>query len=283
MLHWLELGPRARFRAFEGLETAWRDRTMPESRRDQVAIVTGGGSGIGRAIAQEFLQSGATLVMVDLDQDRLDKVVGENKALGARVLGIRADVTNQADIGRVVDETRAAFGRIDVLCNNAGITDRQRPLLETPPEIWNRVIAVNLTAPYLFCLAVVPIMISQGGGAIVNVASIAGFLGGRSGFAYTASKHGIIGITRSIAVAYGDRGIRCNCISPGSVITNISSGEFGGEASPDAKALREKGLATRPSRATPDEIAPVAAFLASESGHYINGQNIVVDDGWTAY
>jgi len=256
---------------------------MLKSCKDRVTIVTGGGSGIGRAMAQQFVQSGATLVVVDIDQERLGEVVRENESQGARVIGIRADVTLQTDVDLVVDKTRSTFGRVDVLCNNAGITDRQRPLLETSPEVWNRVIAVNLTAPYLFCLAVVPIMISQGGGVIINTASIAGFLGGRSGFAYTASKHGIIGITRSIAVAYGDRGVRCNCISPGSVVTNISGGELGGEASSDAKALREKGLATRPPRATPGQIAPTAVFLASEDGRYINGRNIVVDGGWTAY
>lgn len=256
---------------------------MTHSVAGKVAIITGGGSGIGRAMVRNFAQAGAALAIVDIRQDRAEEAAGEARALGVRAIGIVADGARQADVeaatGRVVEE----FGRIDVLCNNAGITDRQRPLLETPPEIWERVVAVNLTGPYLMCRAALPIMLAQGRGVIINTASIAGFLGGRSGAAYTASKHGVLGLTRSIAAAYGSQGIRCNAISPGSVATDISSGEFGGEASPAAIALRDKGLATRPSRATPDQISPVALFLASDESAYINGQNITVDDGWTAY
>jgi NAD(P)-dependent dehydrogenase (short-subunit alcohol dehydrogenase family) len=257
---------------------------MPHYLKDRTIIVTGAGSGIGLSIARQAAEAGANLVLVDIDSDRINAAAKDiNVRFDTQTLPIRADCSVQEEICHVLACSKDRFGRIYGLCNNAGLTDRQRPLLETDTNIWNRILEVNLKGPYLFCREVVAHMLENGGGAIVNTLSIAAYCGGRGGFSYTVSKHGLLGMTRSIAAAYGDRGIRCNGISPGSVVTNISTGELGGEASPEAKALREKGLATRPARAQPDQIAPAAVFLLSDAAGYINGQNIVVDDGWTNY
>jgi NAD(P)-dependent dehydrogenase (short-subunit alcohol dehydrogenase family) len=172
------------------------------------------------------------------------------------------------------------FGRLDVLCNNAGVMDQLFPVHELDPPVWERVLAVNLTGPYLGCHHAVPIMLEQGGGVIVNTASIAGLRGGRAGAAYTVSKFGVIGLTQNVASAYWDTGIRCNAICPGSVDTSIGGGL---KASELGWKLRMRDEGQRPRRGRPEEIARVAAFLASDDAAYVNGATIVVDGGYTAF
>ncbi|ODN65387.1 2-(R)-hydroxypropyl-CoM dehydrogenase [Methylobrevis pamukkalensis] len=154
------------------------------------------------------------------------------------------------------------------------------PVGETDDALWEKVLAVNLTGPFRVTRAALPAMLARGGGIFVNTCSIASFLGGRAGFAYTATKHGILGLTRAVAAEYGDRGIRCNGIAPGSVKTGIAQDMTISEA---GWALRTKGLATRPPQATGADIAPTAVFLASDAAAYINGTCLVADAGWTAY
>lgn len=253
---------------------------MSMSLEGRVSVVTGAGAGIGRAIAGRLANAGSAVVIADIDPTRVDAAVAELAAGGAQVAGVVADVSKNAGADAILAKAIAAFGHVEIVCNNAGIPDRWMTLTEVTDDLWQRNIDVNMTGPFRVCRVAVPIMLEQGHGVIVNVASIAGFRGGRSGLAYTVAKHGVIGLTRAIAAEYGTAGIRCNCISPGSVVTSLSGTEG---MSPKGLELREKGIVTRPPRAMPDDIAPTVAFLASDDSRYINGANIVVDAGWTAY
>jgi NAD(P)-dependent dehydrogenase (short-subunit alcohol dehydrogenase family) len=248
------------------------------SLEGRVAAISGAGSGIGRALTIHFARAGATVLAVDLDEARVEEVAREAEV--GRVLPLGADVSTEEGVRLMIDRTVASFGGLDILCNNAGILDRMMPLLETTDEMWERVMRVNLSGPFRACRAALPIMLRQGRGVIINTGSISSFLGGRGGLSYTVSKHGIAGLTRAIATTYGDRGIRCNAIMPGSVKTNIAAGA---EPSAEGWELRKKGLATRPEQATPDDIAPIVVFLASDDSRYVNGAGIVADAGWTIY
>lgn len=252
---------------------------MGEKLAGRVAVVSGAGAGIGRGIAGRLVDDGARLVISDVDAGRLDNAVKELSAKG-EVVGLVADAASNDGIAATFDKALKSFGSLDILVNNAGVPDYWRTLLEVTDELWEHHLGINLSGPFKACRAAVPIMIEQGKGVIVNVASISGFRGGRSGFAYTVAKHGVIGLTRAVAVEYGDAGIRCNCISPGSVVTSLSSMDG---MSQEGLKIREKGIVTRPPRAQPDDIAPAVAFLASDDSRYVNGENLVIDAGWTAW
>ena len=244
------------------------------------AVVTGGGSGIGRAMALGLAAEGARVTVADRDRDRASSVAAEVGAAGGEALALEVDVTDSEAVRGMLVAARDRFGSVDVLCNNAGIMDQLFPVHELEPAVWERVLAVNLTGPYLGCRHAVPIMLEQAGGVIINTASVAGLHGGRAGAAYTASKWGVIGLTQNVASAYWDTGIRCNAICPGSVDTDIGGGL---KASELGWKLRMRDDAHRPRRGKPEEIASVAAFLASDDAVYVNGATIVVDGGYTAF
>jgi NAD(P)-dependent dehydrogenase (short-subunit alcohol dehydrogenase family) len=171
------------------------------------------------------------------------------------------------------------FGRLDVLVNNAGILDRFLPVADVSDEIWNRILAVNLTGPMLTSRAAIPRMLEQGGGVIVNISSVAGLAGAKGGAAYTASKHGVLGLTRNIAATYGREGIRAIAICPGATATNIDVSDL------DARGNAALNLVVQasPRQADPREIAAVILFAASEEASFVNGAALVADGGWTAY
>ncbi|MBX5449630.1 SDR family NAD(P)-dependent oxidoreductase [Thermogemmatispora sp.] len=248
----------------------------------QVAVVTGAASGIGRALVQRLTSEGAAVVAVDIVEEPLQALVMELQGQGASICACRTDVASESGVEAMLTTATSTYGRLDILCNNAGIMDLMTPAAEVPLELWERVLAVNLYGPFLACRRAIPIFLEQGGGVIVNTASEAGLRGGAAGTPYTVSKHGLIGLTRSIAFHYGERGIRCNAVCPGAVATAIGLGQ----GVPHQSGLERVGAfirASAPSRvASPDEIAAAIAFLASKEASYINGAILPVDGGWLA-
>jgi NAD(P)-dependent dehydrogenase (short-subunit alcohol dehydrogenase family) len=239
-----------------------------------VAIVTGAGSGIGMAITRRFIREGAIVFGADLVDNHLARL---SELEGAHP--IRADVTSRSDISHLV-ELASAGGRLDILVNNAGIMDGFRPVTEVTTDLWERVLAVNLTGPMLLAQAALPVMLRSGRGVIVNISSIGGVAGGRAGAAYTASKHGLIGLTLNIAATYARDGIRCVAVAPGGVNTGMP---LGGDPSERGYAALSKTLQSNPRMAEPDEIANLVAFLASDEASFVNGTTVVADGGWLAF
>lgn len=258
--------------------------TIPayHSLADRVAIVTGAGSGIGRSLATAFAASGAKVVVHDINGDRALEVTKAITQAGGTAHAVVADVADEMEVASLVAATQKRWGRIDIACNNAGILDDLHKVDSMPTEMWNRVIAVNLTGPFLMARAVLPLMQEQGGGVILNMASIAGLRGGTSGAAYTAAKTGLIGLTRNIAWTYRGEGIRCNALCPGLTETDIAKGKSFEDFAPgDIAALAPiMGLPQR--MASPQEVANLATFLASDAATFINGAIIPIDDGFCA-
>jgi len=233
------------------------------------AVVTGAASGIGRSMARRFCAEGATVLAVDLDEARLAKVT---EALGCE--GLVADVSDDADIARMLDR------EVDILCNNAGILDALTPLAEVDDALWDRVIRVNLTAPMKAMRAVVPAMVERGGGVILNTCSAAALSGGRAGAAYTASKHGLLGLTRSTAWFYGGQGIRCNAIAPGAIQTKM---HFRQPPNPAGMERYSAYFSTMPPHGEAAAVADLAVFLVSDEARYVNGEVVSADGGWNAF
>ena len=241
---------------------------------DRVCVVTGAGSGIGQATALLFHAESAKVIAVDYRPGGLERLPS-----GDRIATVSGDVSVRADAERIIATAVATYGRLDVLCNVAGIVDRLLPVAELTDEVWDRVLAVNLTGPMLLSRAAIPVMLKTGGGVIVNVSSVGGLFGARGGAAYAASKHGLIGLTRNLAATYGGDGVRCVAVCPGAVDTGIS---LGGEPSAKGLAALQRTLAASPRAATPLEIARLLLFLCTPDASFVNGAAIVADGGWTA-
>ncbi|MGH8998305.1 MAG: SDR family NAD(P)-dependent oxidoreductase [Acidimicrobiia bacterium] len=238
------------------------------------ALVTGGASGLGRAVAARMVSDDARVVVID--RDGADTAA---KELGA-VAGITGDVSDAADVARAVSQAEAALGAVDVLVNNAGINGVGPPkaLHETDDAEWATVMAVNLTGPFLLARAVVPGMIARGGGAIVNVASIAGIASFPLRAPYSATKAGLLSLTRVMAAEYAEAGIRVNAVCPGWIDTPMVRWRL------EQPGVTEAVSQTIPLRrvADPAEIAEVVAFLASPAASYVTGAALVADGGMTA-
>lgn len=242
----------------------------------KVVLVTGAGAGIGRAMAEEFFAEGASIAVLDVDLGAAEETVAL-LGNGDRAFAVAADVSGWDSVSAAVDSVLERFGRIDVLCNNAGIMDNYTPAHEVPLEEWNRVIAVNLTGPFLVARAVIPTMLSQSAGAIINTASLCAISAGGAGPCYTSSKHGVLGLTRQLTFDYGRQGIRVNAICPGSIETAMNVGE-GASVAADV----EEELARTPAGrwGQPSEIARLAVYLASDEAAFIHGTSVVIDGGW---
>lgn len=248
----------------------------------RIAIVTGGASGIGRATALQYADAGAAVVVADLNDDGAQEAVAEIARRGGDALAVTGDLSDPAVVERLVAETTEWFGGADILVNNAGVTDSKTPPARVSDAEWERVLRINLTAPFLLTRALLPHMLRQEHGVIVNVASEAGLRGGAGGIAYTAAKHGVVGMTKSLAAAYRMAGIRTNAIAPGAVATNI--GASTAPVDPEGRELLapvlEMGIGIGIAEAA--QIASVAVFLASDAARNLNGAVIPVDGGWAA-
>lgn len=244
---------------------------------NKIALVTGAGRGMGHAIAAQFGAEGAHVVCGDLDADSAEACAERIRAAGGSSEAVTVDVADRAAIAQMAEALLASHGRMDVVCNNAGILDDFRPATETGDALWDKVMAINLTAPFLISRAFIPAMIANGGGAIVNIASMAGLIAQAGGTAYTVSKHGLIGLTRQIAADYGQRGVRANAICPGSIDTEMSRAFL--KDSPEVQAIVDSVPAGRMGR--PEEIAELATYLASDAAGFIHGAAMVIDGGWT--
>lgn len=247
----------------------------------RTAIITGAASGIGRATAVRLAAGGYEIAGLDVDEGGLADTVASIEADGGVATPYAADVTNGQAVEAVVNKIFDLTGEIAVLVNNAGIGIAAR-LVDTNEEQWSQVMAVNVTGPFLMTRAVLPHMLAAGGGIIVNVASVAAVVGVRNRAAYTTSKHAVVGLTRSVAVDYADRGIRVNAICPGTVATEWI-GKILAEA-PDPDAMRE-AMADRQldgRMGSPEEVAAGIAFLVSADARFVNGSAFVMDGGMSA-
>ena len=243
--------------------------------KKQVAVVTGAARGIGLAIARKFLASGDAVALLDIDATTLATTTA-NLAAPDDVLSIVCDVSQPAEVQAAIAQVDRRFGRLDALVNNAGIAVF-KPILETTIEDWARVLATNLTGPFLCTQACAPLMLRSGGGSVVNIASISGVRASTLRVAYGTSKAALIHLTKQQAVELGNAGIRVNCVAPGPVDTAMAQQVHSADIRTsyrDAIPLNRYG--------TVDEIADAVAFLCSDAASFINGQMLAVDGGFDA-
>lgn len=257
----------------ESADTGWQERITADRFAGQTVIVTGAASGIGRATASRIAREGGRVVAVDVSAERLSELAASLP--DAEIVTVTGDITRQEDIDAIV---AAAGERIDALANVAGVNDDFSPLHETSDAMWDRVIAINLTGSFKLSRAVLPAMVAAGRGSIVNVASEAGLRGNASGNAYTTSKHGVIGMTRSAAFMYGPQGIRVNVVAPGGVATGIP---FPPNVSEAGSARLHPFHSQIPVVATAEQLAASITFLLSDDGVNVNGAILPSDGGWS--
>jgi acetoin reductase-like protein len=250
---------------------------------NNLAIVTGGARGIGRAIALAFAKEGADVTAVDQMKVEMERVAEEIRALGRRSLAIQTDVSNKAQVEAMVQETVDAFGRVDILVNSAGVS-MIMPFLELEEEEWNLIHNVNLKGVYFCCQAVIPYMIGQGKGKIINIASKSGKTGNSWQAAYCASKFGVIGLTQSLALEFAPHKINVNAICPGVVFTDMWDAQLpqyakkkGVDIDQARNLLINKIPLGRP--ASVEDVANLAIFLASAESDYMTGQAINLTGG----
>ena len=245
----------------------------------KVAIVTGASAGIGRATAVALATEGAAVTGADVDEARGEQVAAEIRDKGGRAIFVKTDVTDDAQVAAMVAKTVEAFGGLDVAFNNAGIEGMPAPTADCTVENWHRTLAVNLTGVWSCMRHEIPVMLARGGGSIVNCASVAGLVGFAGIPAYTASKHAVVGLTKTAALEYAEQGIRVNAVCPGVIDTEMIDRFTGGQ--PEAEAAM---VATEPvgRLGRPEEIADAVVWLASPQSSFVTGQAIAVDGGFVA-
>jgi len=245
----------------------------------KVAVVTGGNAGIGEAVAKRFAEEGAAVVVTGRRLQELDRVVSVIRHGKGKALGVTGSVTDEAHVQDVARKALDSFGRIDILVNNAGIGDFGKRLHETDDATWANVLDVNLTGVFRMTRAIVPQMIKQGRGAIINVSSVASLVGISGLPAYTASKGALDALTRAVAVDYAKDGIRCNVVNPGLVDTPMAAPLM---ADPDRlHPILSQYAIRRPGSV--DEIANMILYLASDESVWVTGGTFRIDGGMTVY
>ena len=254
---------------------------MPGRVEGKVALVTGGASGIGRATALTFAREGAKLIIADMHEDGGQQTVHMITENGGEALFVQTDVTQATAVEALISQAVETYGRLDCAHNNAGVTQSAYPpTAEFPEDDWHRVLAVNLTGVWLCMKYEIPQMLKHGGGAIVNTASVAGLVGLAGRSAYVASKHGVVGITRTAALEYAQHGIRVNCVCPGYIRTPMVQYVLQHEGA----QLEQRMIAREPigRLGTPEEIAEAVVWLCSEAASFVTGHTMTVDGGYVA-
>jgi NAD(P)-dependent dehydrogenase (short-subunit alcohol dehydrogenase family) len=253
-----------------------------------LAVVTGAGSGLGRAIAKKLAADGFAVAAIDIDEAAARETA---RGIGGRAAAYQADVSRAADLDRAITAAVAELGPLEVMMSNAGILDGYYDVDEMDEALWRKVIDIDLTGVFLGAKRALKEMLPRQRGRIINMASVAGLGGTGGGAAYIAAKHGVVGLTRQMAVQYGARGIRINCVCPGAIPTELRahSQAILGPGVPD---MSGRGVVVNPDqvralvpmgvRGTPENVADAVGFLASEAASYINGHTLVIDGGWRA-
>lgn len=238
--------------------------------KERVAIVFGGTSGLGEATAKAYANEGAKVVVIGRDEADGKRIIKEITDSGQQAIFIEADVTQASEIQAVVDKALEAFGQIDILYNGAGIHDAYKTALELEADEYDKLMAINVKAPYLAAKAVIPHFLERGKGAIINVGSQATQMAGPGGSAYITSKHAVLGFTKQLAFDFGSKGIKVNILSPGFI------------ESPMTEGIEDERLNNIPAQRAgkPEEIAALAVFLASDDSNYMHGANVFMDGGW---
>lgn len=247
--------------------------------QDKVALVTGAASGIGRASSLALAEAGATVVVADVDEDGLSETAQRIEKAGGRAETIRCDVTQEADVQQAVETALEVDGHLDIAHNNAGIEGPLAKLTNVTAEDFDRVIAVNLKGVFLGLKHQIPVMAEQGHGSIINTASVAGLVANQGAAAYSAAKHGVVGLTKTAAAEWARKGVRVNAVCPGWTDTSMVQ-----RVDERNERVKQNYLAAVPANrlGQPEEVAALVVFLAGDEAAYLNGAAVPIDGAWTA-
>lgn len=248
--------------------------------KDKVALITGAGSGIGRATAILFAKEGAKVAVADCVKEANEETVKMMKDAGGEGISILADVSNAIEVQKMIEKTVNEYGKLDVLFNNAGI-NMMVPITETTEELWDKMISINLKGVFLGCKYAVPVMKKQGGGVIINTASIFAYVGCVNDSVYCASKGGVLAFTRALALEVAPFKIRVNCICPGTTLTPLVQRVWEQSGNPEERARSTLQQIPLERFGKPEDMANAALFLASDESSFITGAAIIVDGGFT--